>query len=101
MHFFDTYAIVHLSNHPTFDAQIACYSKDDIVGVLVFVKGGIHPLPANENGTPPTVYFPASRFNDVITTLRYEKPVMFNFNTENLVGTVETGREPVGEQEAQ
>lgn len=95
---FDIYVVTHLSKHPTVDATITCISGGDAVGVLHFIKDGV-ALPENVPGPPPTVRFPVSQFDDVITTLRYEKPLQFNFNPSNKIGTVGTGREPVGEEE--
>lgn len=95
---FDFYVVNHLSEHPTVDAQITCVGAGATVGILNFIKDGV-ALPANVGGPPPVVAFPIRQFNDVITTLRYEKPLAFNFNGSNKIGTVGTGREPIGEQE--
>jgi hypothetical protein len=96
---FDFYVVNHLSEHPSVDAQITCVGAGATVGILNFIKDGLS-LPANVGGPPPVVAFPIRQFNDVITTLRYEKPLAFNLNPGNKIGTVGTGREPVGEQEA-
>jgi hypothetical protein len=97
---FDLYVVNHLSKHPTVDATITCISGSSAVGVLRFIKDGV-ALPANVGGPAPTVHFPVSQFNDVVATLRYEKPLAFNFTDSSGVGTVGTAtREPVGEQEA-
>jgi hypothetical protein len=96
----DFYVVNHLSKHPTVDATITCVGAGATVGTLHFIKDGV-ALPANVPGPPPRVHFPISQFNDVITTLRYEKPLVFNFTPSNGIGTVGTStREPVGEQEA-
>ena len=95
----DSYVVNHLSKHPTVDATITCRGAGAVVVTLHFIKDGV-ALPPNVGGPPPRVYFPVSRFNDVITTLRYEKPLVFNFNTANGIGTFGTStQEPVGEQE--
>jgi hypothetical protein len=96
---FDFYVVNHLSEHPSVDAQITCIGAGVNVGILNFIKDGL-ALPANIGGPPPVVNFPIRQFNDVITTLRYEKPLAFNFSPGNKIGTVGTVREPVGEQEA-
>ncbi|MGH3899080.1 MAG: hypothetical protein ACRDTA_12710 [Pseudonocardiaceae bacterium] len=96
---FDFYVVNHLSKHPTVDATITCIGEGATVGTLHFIKDGV-ALPANLGGPPPRIHFPVSQFNDVITTLRYEKPLAFNFTAGNGIGTVGTAaREPVGEQE--
>ena len=94
---FDIYVVTHLSKHPTVDATITCISGGSAVGILRFIKDDV-PLPANIPGSAPTVHFPISQFNDVITTLRYEKPLQFNLSPQG-IATVGTGREPIGEEE--
>ena len=42
---------------------------------------------------------PTSRFNEVIATLRYEKPLYLTLDTTLNVGWLGTSAEPVGEQE--
>jgi hypothetical protein len=97
---FDFYAVTHFSEHPSIDAQITCFATGGaIVGILNFIKDGT-TLPANVGSSPPVINFPVRQFNDVVTTLRYEKPLVFNLNIGNKIGTVGTAREPVGEQEA-
>jgi hypothetical protein len=98
MAFFDSYVVNHLSG-ATFEANIRCLSAGSAIADLKFIKDGV-ALPANASGPPATVHFPISRFNEVIDTLRYEKPLQFKF--AQLIGQVGTGAasEPVGEEEA-
>jgi hypothetical protein len=98
MPLFDSYRVAHFSKHPTFEARIDCLSAASTIGVLLFVKEDV-TLPANTNATPPVAHFPASQLNEVITTLRYEKPLQFTMTAANLVGTVGTLNEPIGEEE--
>jgi hypothetical protein len=71
------------------------------------------PLPKNKLTNPagpdymPFLYFPLSRFGDVINILRYEKPLRLfihtigsSLETLSIGGDIRTGdREPAGEQE--
>ena len=57
---------------------------------------------ASPFGKPqPSLHFPISKFNDVITMLREEKPLYLFLNEDNGVGIIATQDfEPVGEEEA-
>jgi hypothetical protein len=94
-----TYLFDHLSGNPDFDAIVICINEQgNPIATLNFLKDG-HTVPPNIATVEPRVFFPASRFNDVITTLRYEKPIRFIFDTNSLQARIEIGVEPVGEQE--
>jgi hypothetical protein len=94
-----SYSVVHVSGNPDFDALILCRdAQDRQIATLNFLKDG-HAVPPNVASVVPRVFFPASRFNDVITTLRYEKPVEFQFDTSSLRAQVGALLEPIGEQE--
>jgi hypothetical protein len=61
----------------------------------------IAPFPNVKLNSGPYINFAISRFNDVITILREEKPLYLSFNTNNKVGGVVTDeREEVGEEES-
>jgi len=75
-------------------------------GNIKFVKDGA-TLPDNSYATSQVsgvtkvyLWFPLSRFNDVITLLREEKPLEANFDTDTKDGWIGTvGSEAVGEEE--
>jgi hypothetical protein len=91
------YEVSHFSEHPTIAAVITCLNNGSRVAFLTFMNDGV-PLPAN-TGAPINLHFPVSQLNNVITTLRYEKPLQLDL-LPTLVGTVSTpSLEPVGEQE--
>lgn len=95
-----------VTGHPQ-EAEIDCFlQRETPVGHEVVRKGIIYfypdhvALPSNIstiNGI--YLYFRSSRFADVMTLLKEEKPLFLSLNTISLVGHVGTGIEPVGEQE--
>ncbi len=92
---FDQYRLQYYSGQ----AYIECWKGPVCVGNIVFVKETL-PLPANKFANNAlAIYYPLSRFNDVVTILRYEKPLYLWFNPDNLLGCVSTTKEPIGEQE--
>ncbi len=82
-------------------ALIDCYDAKTRVARLTFFRDGVN-LPANQllpDGTL-ALYYQMSRYNDVVSTLRYEKPLMLAVNTANGFGYIGSAQpEAVGEQE--
>ena len=83
------------------DAEIDCF--DDAgsrAGAIYFLAGSIR-LPKNQltvNGI--YLYYRLSRFADIMTILKDEKPLYLSLNTDTNVGYIGTSSEPVGEQES-
>lgn len=96
---FDSYLLYYYSTLP-YPALIQCYQGSTFVGGIVFYPDG-SSLPPNRNtASGPEIHYPISRFDDVMSILRYEKPLALALNTDNLIGYVTTSsREPVGEEE--
>jgi len=99
---FDRYVVYHISGTPSggypFAAEIDCFSKAKRAGAIYFADSGALPAPTlTINGI--YLYMPTSRFNEVIATLRYEKPLYLALDTTLNVGWLGTSAEPVGEQE--
>jgi hypothetical protein len=97
---FDAYIIRYYSG-AHMEASILCYKGPAYVGRCGFYKDD-SPIPDNVKlNSGPYINFAISRFNDVITILREEKPLYLSFNTNNKVGGVVTDeREEVGEEES-
>jgi hypothetical protein len=101
----DSYRIAYNSdNHqtiPGMSAYIHLNGKDNkMFGTLRFVEES--PLPKNiinEDGTFD-VFYHLDRFNDVITILRYEKPLWFHLDDNFKSGQIQALHEPVGEEES-
>ena len=100
---FDTYRIYHYNVDNTYGqtAVVNCYSGSSYKGSLYFYKDGVTP-PASSKSASGYLYlrFNQNQFNDIITTLREEKPLTMGFNDVNLWGWVSTSQEPVGEEES-
>jgi hypothetical protein len=102
---FDNYSLhyyggVTLQNNGP-GADIDCFAGTTRIGSIRFFKDDVI-MPANAVGSDGTVvlYYEMSRYNDVVTTLRYEKPLHLVVNPATGFGYVGSGEmEPVGEEE--
>ena len=89
-------------------ARVTLYNDNETpVGELHFKKEGV-PIPANSfhfyprsDISSPTLYFPASKFEELMNILRYEKPLFITLAPSNGIGTISTYDEPIGEEEQQ
>jgi len=82
------------------EAEIDCFGETgNRAGALYFYPDTIK-LPENQN-TVNGIYlnFRMSRFADVITLLKDEKPLYLYFDPANKSGYLGTSNEPIGEQE--
>ena len=82
------------------DAEIDCFTaKNKRAGIIYFYPDNVK-LPSNRDTVNGIyLYFRASRFADVMTMLKEEKPLYLNLETTKKHGYVGTSIEPVGEQE--
>ena len=82
------------------EAEIDCFTdKDERAGIIYFFPDSV-PLPQNHDTVNGIyLYYRASRFADVMSLLREEKPLYLYLNTSNWSGYVGSAFEPVGEQE--
>lgn len=102
---FDKYLFIYVGGTSLQNGEagaiIDCCTASAQVGRLTFFRDGTN-LPANQvlgDGTL-ALYYQMSRYNDVILTLRYEKPLMVAVNTDTGFGYIGSAQaEPVGEQE--
>jgi len=99
---FDSYKLWHApGSSPVTVASIECFKTGIRVGALFFYNDNI-ALPPNENHQTLGIrlYLHASRFKDVIDTVRQEKPLYLMLETVSLNGWLTTNdTEPVGEEE--
>ncbi len=86
-------------------AILACYKDSSLVGLIQFVKEDSdvagHKAVRESPDAPeiPLLRFSISRFENIITTLRYEKPLFIEIDTDIGYGGIRTTLEPVGEEE--
>ena len=79
-------------------AVIECYDNNgDTIGAIRFYKDdGIIPANVLIWTDVPLLRYPLSRFNDIITILRYEKPLHIRLNTNTNAGLICTSqKEPI------
>lgn len=83
----------------SWDVLVDLYNEGTWVGRIKFMKEG-QAIPANRmRGSATVLYYPISHFDNIMTMLRYEKPLYVNLNVANGIGTILTSSEPVGEEE--
>ena len=99
---FNSYRIRYNSNKASnpnkTEAAVIIYFNNKNVGALRFRE--VLPLPVNVLNLDGTaeLYYHLDRFNDIITILRYEKPLRVQVTSDG-DGRVYTGFEPTGEEE--
>lgn len=99
-----TYQLLLISGYTGVSNQIGFVYFNDKTGKYIGYAGIIRdssPLPPNvqwPNGIL-NIYFHESEMVSLLDTLRNEKPIFVQFNTDLKWGSVGTDLEPVGEQE--
>lgn len=97
---FNSYSIQYLSQDPNREAIVLCYQDTEIVGYIEFVKNGVDLPPNVGKYHASTIYYRLSRFQNIVSMLREESPLMLQVNTNTGVGMLTTAsREPVGDEE--
>lgn len=82
-------------------AVIDCFDGTTRVGSITFFRDGL-ALPDNKVQSDNTLglYYQMGRYDDVVTTLRYTKPLMLAINTDTGFGYLGAPQlEKVGQQE--
>jgi hypothetical protein len=97
---FDTYRLYYYTAPQYYwGALVDLMNKGTWAGRLMFIREGF-PIPANAPlGGVPVLNYPMNRFEDIMSILRYEKPLNVTLNEANGIGTIATSDEPVGELE--
>jgi len=94
--------IFYYSNYDSLEAIINCYDGRLDAGSIRFCSDDV-PVPSNDISASgyPTLNYPISKFNDIISILRYEKPLYLHLTRDTLIGIIATDeQEPVGEEES-
>lgn len=108
---FDSYSLRIAGGNAGRVALVLCYSGSAFVGRIDFYPDGA-PLPQDFLWHPGTITYvvlqmPMSRFDAVMSTLRFEKPLHLYIDVDRGFGAttsghgslVTTDQEPTGEQE--
>lgn len=101
-HQIDTYRVYHYA-HGNIDGHtvlINCFQANTHRASLFFYRNGVTPQPSLALASG-VIYlqFTETRFNEVIATLREEKPIFVSYNDGNGLAYLCTSTEPVGEEE--
>jgi len=81
------------------DALINLYFDTGKVGVIAFYKEGMTPPPNANDINGLVVFYPIADFNNILTLLRYEKPLYLSLNADYSSGRISTGAESVGDHD--
>lgn len=97
---FNSYRLYyHSTPRYSWQSRLYLYKDGTYIGSVFFMKDG-ESIPANiEIGGHPRLYFPASKFEEIMNVLRHEKPLYLTLVTSNGIGTISTSNEPIGEEE--
>jgi hypothetical protein len=83
-------------------ANIICYKNSNIVGYINFYLAGHVPESELEligTGQFIMLRFAIGRIDEILDTLRQEKPIHIGVDPSQKIGWVGTGAEPIGEEE--
>lgn len=106
---FESYELLYFSHHEK-KAMITCYNGETRVGNINFYPDDA-VLPENKAGkTGVQLSFPIKEFSNIMTILRYEKPLGLCCQKTGILGFIFTGegtpeegpdpgKEPIGEGE--
>jgi len=81
-------------------AVINCYKSGVYKGSLYFYKDSASVPTSSKTGSGYLyLRFNEARVQNMVETLRQEKPLYIGFNDSNLWGWLSTSNEPIGEEE--
>ena len=93
------YGFSYHSGNPNVEARFFCNHGDGVTSVIDFFKSVVPPNKFLSSGV--SIHYPIAYFNDIISLLRYENPIMLFLNDADLIGGVTSAgtTERIGEQE--
>jgi len=97
---FNSYRLYyHSAPQYSWQSRLYLYNDGAYVGNIFFMKEGQN-IPANiEISGKPRLYFPSSKFEEIMNVLRHEAPLYLTLVPTNGIGTISTSDEPIGEEE--
>ena len=99
---FDLYKLYYVSHHDAVPAQLLLYHGSTFVGWTYFYHDNL-ALPDHTWAGPDSLFilrFKISEFENIMSILRHEKPLLALYNTETKYGGFGTiDKEPIGEEE--
>jgi hypothetical protein len=103
---FDSYKIYHFAGRRPLEGRITaawipCFNQGRQIGSLSFMTDESDVQENDYGNGQIKLFYHLDRFNEVVTTLRYEAPLSLMVDTETLEGALITRElEPVGEEES-
>jgi hypothetical protein len=100
-HQIDVYRVYHYPHGNTkgYTALINCFQANTHRASLFFYRDGVTPQPSIASSGVIYLHFTEARFNEVIATMREEKPIFVSYNELGGSAYLSTSVEPVGEDE--
>ncbi len=104
--FFDSYKLYHFAGRKPVEGKMAlvwvpCFDNGKQVGALTFTKTDAALAENSYQDDQISLFYGLDRFDEIVTTLRYESPLFLMLNTDSLEGALITQElEPVGEEES-
>lgn len=100
-HQIDVYRVYHYTHGNTngYTVLINCFQANTLRATLFFYRDGVTPQPSTISSGVIYLRFTEARFNEVIATLREEKPIFVSYNDLSGSAYLSTSTEPVGEEE--
>ncbi len=97
---FDAYKLYHYAPSAAQTViQVNCYVGTSQVGSIGFYKDEGQIIPNKYTSASISIFYPLSQFNNVIDTLRKEKPLFLWINDEGFGYLSTSENEPTGEEE--
>ncbi len=103
---FDSYKIYHFAGRNPIEGKmeavwVPCFYNGRQVGSLSFMTDERDVLNNDFDNDQVMLFYHIDRFDEIVTTLRYESPLFLMVDTDSLEGAVITKElEPVGEEES-
>jgi hypothetical protein len=88
----DKYRFFYLSGLESYEAKISLFNAGKLVAKVFFINDKQSVTANSLHELPFSIYFPLSRFDDVIKIFRFEKPVSLYVHEDKKAVEIGTGR---------
>ena len=88
----DKYRFFYLSGLESYEAKISLFNAGKLIAKVFFVNDKKSASENSLDELPFNIYFPLSRFDDVIKIFRFEKPVSIYVHEDKKAVEIGTGR---------
>ena len=95
---FDNYKIIYWGGDTKYSISVKCYSRDSIIGEMVFNSGAVVDADSMHPDGYPRINYTYDDFSNIYQILLHEKPLYLNVAAGGN-GYLTTDREYIGEEE--